>query len=68
MSMPFTIKEPLPGTSFTGNKNTIDRIIEALAKRNGMCPCTILNDKDHLCQCLEYRTSGICICGLYVKE
>jgi len=64
----FSIKEALPGTHITTKESVLNRVTEALARRDGMCPCSITSDENHQCQCLEYRLSGICRCGLYVSD
>ena len=31
------------------------------------CPCSVVRNDDTVCRCKEYRETGICHCGLYVK-
>jgi len=64
----FTVKNPLSGYHFTTKPGVVERISEALIRRKGLCPCTLADDKNHICHCLEYRLSGLCRCGLYVKD
>ena len=50
-----------PDTEFV--KNLKKRI-----KDNGkFCPCKIEKTQDTKCPCLDFRTTGDCCCGLYVK-
>ena len=40
-------------------------------KENGdYCPCSIIRNEDTKCMCKEFREqkSGMCHCGLYIKE
>ena len=41
-----------------------------LKENSGYCPCSILRSKDTKCMCKEFREmeSGMCHCGLYIKE
>lgn len=38
-----------------------------LKNNGGYCPCRIDKTPDTKCPCLEYRTTGECVCGLFVK-
>lgn len=34
------------------------------------CPCSLVNDEDHICMCKEFRESPAgttCHCGIYTK-
>lgn len=68
MSKSFTISDPLPGTIFNNELVSLNKTLMSLAKRGGMCPCSVVWDKDHECPCLDYRTTLVCKCGLYIKE
>lgn len=40
-------------------------------KENGFyCPCSLIKNADTKCMCKEFREakSGMCHCGLYIKE
>ena len=54
-----TIKNP--DTEF------VKRFKKKLKDNNGYCPCRVDKTPDTKCPCLEYRTTGECICGLYIK-
>lgn len=32
------------------------------------CPCMLAKNEDTVCQCKDFRETGHCHCGLYVKE
>lgn len=47
------------------------KIEDKLKLNGGFCPCAIIHNKDTRCMCKEFRelnTSGVCHCGLYVKQ
>ena len=48
----------------------VKTIREALKNNDGYCPCMVEKSPDTKCMCKEFREmeSGICHCGLYVKE
>ena len=45
-------------------------LTEAIKEKGGHCPCAIELSEDTLCPCKEFREmeSGVCGCGLYIKE
>ena len=50
-----------------------DRVREvcgALKANEGYCPCKLEKTPDTLCMCKEFREqqTGLCHCGLYMKE
>lgn len=52
-------------------KNPDTEFVKNLRKRikdnSGYCPCRPDKIPENKCQCEEYRTTGECICGLYIK-
>lgn len=32
------------------------------------CPCTLERSEDTVCKCKEFRETGVCHCGLYIKR
>ena len=49
----------------------IKEVRKQIKDNNGYCPCSLIKDEDHRCMCKEFRDmqrSGMCTCGLYVKE
>ena len=48
----------------------VREICDAIKANGGYCPCRIEKIPDTLCMCKEFReqTSGLCHCGLYLKE
>ena len=41
-----------------------------LKENNGYCPCSLIKNEDTKCLCKDFREmeSGMCNCGLYIKE
>jgi ferredoxin-thioredoxin reductase catalytic subunit len=48
------------------DKEKVKKIQEALKKSNGFCPCSLVQDENTKCPCLELRTQNICHCELFV--
>ena len=46
------------------------RIKRALKENNGYCPCSVIKSPETKCMCEEFRAmkSGMCHCGLFIKE
>jgi len=59
----------------TEDKELWELIQQGLSKKKEKygeryCPCSFINDKDHICMCKEFRDSPIgttCHCGIYTK-
>ena len=68
MASSYCIQEPLPGTRYNNDLVILNRVITSLAERGGYCPCSMYRDDEHICHCLDYRTTKLCRCGLYVKD
>lgn len=56
--------------TYNQDKQIVDRILDALDKNNGYCPCKLEKNNDTKCMCKEFREQkeGYCHCGLYIKE
>lgn len=56
----------------TTNPDTeyVQEIKHKLKENGGYCPCQLVKNKDTKCMCKEFREmeSGMCHCGLYLKE
>ena len=53
------------------DKETVADIRKRLKDNNGYCPCSLVKNPDTKCMCKDFReqeTSGMCHCGLYIKE
>ena len=52
------------------DKEIVKLVKEGLKKTGGYCPCRREKTKDTKCMCKEFREmeSGMCHCGLYIKE
>ena len=48
----------------------VKEIRRQLKENSGYCPCSRLKSEDTKCMCKEFREmeSGMCHCGLYIKE
>ena len=56
--------------TYNQDKRIVDKILDALDKNNGYCPCKLEKNNDTKCMCKEFREQkeGYCHCGLYIKE
>ena len=54
-----TIKNP--------DREFLKRFKKQLKDNNGYCPCQPVKNPDTKCKCREYRETGECICGLFIK-
>lgn len=53
------------------NEKVVNAIRKGLARNDGKCPChheKEWTDEQLICLCEEFRTTGHCCCGLYVKD
>ena len=52
------------------DKEYVREVRKKLKANNGYCPCAITKTEDTKCMCREFREmkSGVCSCGLYIKE
>lgn len=55
---------------YNQDKQIVDKILNALDKNNGYCPCKLEKNNDTKCMCKEFKEQkeGYCHCGLYIKE
>lgn len=46
------------------------KLKRAIKENGGYCPCSLVKTEDTKCMCMEFRQmeSGVCHCGLYVKN
>ena len=51
-------------------QDVVVKVRAALKENGGYCPCRVEHNEDTKCMCKEFRQqeSGMCHCGLYVKE
>lgn len=52
----------------TKNKDKALKVINAIYKNNGYCPCRIIKSDDSKCPCKEMIEKNKCHCGLYDEE
>ena len=52
------------------DKELVKEIRDALKANDGYCPCRIEKTPENKCMCKEFleQESGMCHCGLYIKE
>ncbi len=52
------------------DKEYVQEIFRKLKENDGYCPCALIKNEDTKCMCKEFREmeSGMCHCGLYIKE
>ena len=52
------------------DKEHVAEIRKALKENQGYCPCAVTKNEDTRCMCRDFREmqSGMCHCGLYIKE
>lgn len=48
--------------------NHVEKILEALEKNDGFCPCRAEKNKDTVCPCKKMREENKCCCKLYVMR
>lgn len=60
---------------FNEDKDFVQKMQEALKKKDGYCPCRLQKTEDNKCICKEFRDQindinfeGYCHCRLYYKE
>lgn len=49
----------------------VEKIRKKLSQNGGYCPCKVVKNDDTRCMCKEFLDSnytGMCHCGLYIKE
>ena len=56
--------------TYNQDKQIVDKILDALDKNNGYCPCKLEKNNDTKCMCKEFKEQkeGYCHCGLQIKE
>ena len=52
------------------DSDRVREVCDALKANEGYCPCKLEKTPDTLCMCKEFREqqTGLCHCGLYMKE
>lgn len=56
------------GFKLTDDLKTRHLIIEGLNRKGGYCPCKVKKTIANLCICDEAVTTGVCMCGMFVKD
>jgi ferredoxin-thioredoxin reductase catalytic subunit len=50
------------------DKETAKRIMNALARNDGYCPCVPTRSPATMCPCEKFQFEKKCCCNLYVEE
>lgn len=56
---------------FTEDEDKKNKILDAIYKNGGYCPCRVDHNEDTVCMCKDFREQkepGVCHCGLFYKE
>ena len=56
------------GTMLNPDNRIVKDIKKQIKQHNGYCPLKLEKTADTKCPCLDYRTTGDCECGLYIKD
>ena len=49
------------------DQDVVNNVIHKIQNNNGYCPCRFERTLETKCRCKEFKETGNCICGLYVK-
>lgn len=49
-------------------KEEIRQIQQKVKDNNNYCPCMLIKNETTKCMCENFKTTGECICGLYIME
>lgn len=56
---------------FTEDDDRKNKILDAIYKNGGYCPCRVEHTEDTVCMCKDFREQkepGMCHCGLFHKK
>jgi ferredoxin-thioredoxin reductase catalytic subunit len=56
------------GYRLNRKENHVKIIVEGLKNKEQFCPCKLQKTDENLCPCDEFIKTGVCHCGLWVKE
>ena len=57
-----------PNMKLNDNKEHVEKILLGLEKKNGYCPCVIVQNEDTICPCKKMREESKCCCKLYINK
>ena len=57
-----------PNMKLNDNKEHVEKILIGLEKKNGYCPCVIVQNEDSICPCKKMREESKCCCKLYINK
>ena len=58
----------MKGFIINPDRKVVDTITEGLFRKNGHCPCRLVQDDTTLCPCDDFIQNQNCVCRLYVKK
>lgn len=68
-------KDLPPQVKFNDDKPYVEKLLAALEKKDGYCPCRLVKKAKNICICQEFRDQiadenfeGFCHCKLFFKE
>lgn len=50
------------------NVGYVAQMVLAIEKKNGYCPCSLLQTEDTVCPCKPMREKSICACQLFLPR
>ena len=58
------------GVYLNPDKEYVREMKKKLKDNGGYCPCSLVKNADTKCMCKDFKESesGMCHCGLYIKE
>lgn len=57
----------MKGYRLNPDADHVAKIVAAIEKKDGHCPCRINKDTTTLCPCDEFTGEGICKCSLFIE-
>ena len=57
-----------PNMKLNDNKEHVEKILIGLEKKNGYCPCVIVQNEDTICPCKKMREENKRCCKLYINK
>ena len=58
----------MKGYILNPDKEVVPNINEGLYRKDGHCPCRVVQDDTTLCPCDDFIQNQNCVCRLYVKK
>ena len=58
----------MKGYILNPNSDVVSKIMEGIEKKEGHCPCRVIQDDTTLCPCDDFVNNQNCVCKLFVKK